>query len=159
MPYLPGGAYANLRRHTMLWNQLAEDRIRNMNRLHWEKKIYFPEYKDTFGRVDGAFCMEILKVELFLEDILQIGADGIKEIWHAAKMRGRGYSRALEMVKYAEASDGLKEGTAVSMEAMKWFAEKISEFAVPTAIALAEEFKELVIIRQDWTIQSKSCSY
>lgn len=127
MPYLPERVYADLRRLSMFRDQLTEDRIRDMNRLHREMKICFPEYKDAFGRVDGAFCMEILKVAPFPEDILRLGADGIKEIWHAAKLRGRGYSRALEIVKYAEASVGLKQGTTASKEAVKWFAEKISE--------------------------------
>lgn len=43
MPYLPEGLYADLRRLSMLRDQLTEDRIRNINRLHREMKIYFPE--------------------------------------------------------------------------------------------------------------------
>ncbi len=38
------------------------DRIRNINRLHMELKIYFPEYMDAFGKIDGAFTLEVLKV-------------------------------------------------------------------------------------------------
>ncbi len=49
MPYLPEKVYAELRRLTMFREQLTEDRNRNMNRLHREMKIYFPEYKDAFG--------------------------------------------------------------------------------------------------------------
>ena len=44
MPYLPEGVYADLRRLSMLRDQLTEDRIRNVNRLHRELKICFPEY-------------------------------------------------------------------------------------------------------------------
>ena len=99
MPYLPEGVYADLRRLSMFRDQLSEDRIRNMNRLHREMKIYFPEYKDAFGKVDGAFCMEILKVAPFPADIIRLGAEGIREIWHVAKLRGRGYNRALEIVR------------------------------------------------------------
>jgi hypothetical protein len=29
-------------------------------------KIYFPEYKDAFGKIDRAFCMEVLKKALAL---------------------------------------------------------------------------------------------
>ena len=41
MPYLPEGVYADLRRLSMFRDQLTEDRIRNINRLHREMKIYF----------------------------------------------------------------------------------------------------------------------
>ena len=102
MPYLPEKVYAELRRLSMFREQLMEDRNRNMNRLHREMKIYFPEYKDAFGKVDGAFCMEVLKEAPFPEDILGLGIEGIREIWHKAKLRGRGYRRAVEIVKYAE---------------------------------------------------------
>ena len=33
-----------MRRLSMFRDQLTEDRIRNINRLHRELKIYFPEY-------------------------------------------------------------------------------------------------------------------
>ena len=127
MPYLPEKVYAELRRLSMFREQLMEDRNRNMNRLHREMKIYFPEYKDAFGKVDGAFCMEVLKEAPFPEDILGLGIEGIREIWHKAKLRGRGYRMAVEIVKYAETSIGLKDGTAAGKEAVRWFAEKIME--------------------------------
>ena len=127
MPYLPEKVYAELRRLSMFREQLTEDRNRNMNRLHREMKIYFPEYKNAFGKVDGTFCMEVLKEAPFPEDILRLGIEGIREIWHKAKLRGRGYSRAAEIVKYAETSIGLKDGTAAGKEAVRWFAEKIME--------------------------------
>ena len=127
MPYLPEKVYAELRRLSMFREQLTEDRNRSMNRLHREMKIYFPEYKDAFGKIDGAFCMAVLKEAPFPEDILKLGGEGIGEIWHQAKLRGRGYSRAAEIVKYAETSIGLKDGTAVGREAVRWFTEKIME--------------------------------
>lgn len=51
-----------------------------MNRLHREMKIYFPEYKDAFGKIDGVFCMAVLKEAPFPDDILKLGAEGIREI-------------------------------------------------------------------------------
>lgn len=50
MPYLPEGLYADLRRLSMFRDQLTEDRIRNMNRLHREMNICVPEYMDTFRK-------------------------------------------------------------------------------------------------------------
>ena len=65
MPYLPEKLYADIRRLSMFRDQLNEDRIRNLNRLHREMKIYFPEYKDAFGKIDGAFSLELLKTAPF----------------------------------------------------------------------------------------------
>ena len=42
----------------MFRDQLTEDRIRNINRLHRELKIYFPEYMAAFGKIDGAFTLQ-----------------------------------------------------------------------------------------------------
>ena len=39
IPYLPEGLYAELRKLSMLKDQLTEDRIRSINRLHREMKI------------------------------------------------------------------------------------------------------------------------
>ena len=39
-----------MRKLSMFRDQLTEDRIRNINRLHRELKIYFPEYMDAFGK-------------------------------------------------------------------------------------------------------------
>lgn len=127
MPYLPEGLYADLRRLSMFKDQLTEDRIRNINRLHREMKIYFPEYMDAFGKLEGAFTLEVLRKSPFPKEILALGRDGIRDIWHAAKLRGRGYSRAAEIVRYAGESVGLTDGTDAGKTAVKWFAEKIYE--------------------------------
>lgn len=130
MPYLPEGLYADLRRLSMFRDQLTEDRIRNVNRLHREMKIYFPEYMDAFGKLDGAFTLEVLKKAPFPEDILGLGAEGLKNIWHEAKLRGRGYSKAEEIVRTAQNSIGLTEGTVAGRTAVKWFAQKALELGV-----------------------------
>ena len=127
MPYLPEGLYADLRRLSTFRDQLTEDRIRNVNRLHREMKIYFPEYMDAFGKVDGAFTLEVLKKAPFPKDILELGTEGLKKIWHEAKLRGRGYSRAGGIVRYAGESVGLTDGTDAGKAAVKWFAEGIVE--------------------------------
>ena len=127
MPYLPEKVYAELRRLSMFRDQLNEDRIRNINRLHREMKIYFPEYKDAFGKTDGLFCLEILRVAPFPEDLLELGVEGIRQIWHEAKLRGRGYSKAGEIIRYAGDSVGLKDGSDASKTAVRWFAERIKE--------------------------------
>lgn len=125
MPYLPEGIYADLRSLSLLRNQLAENRIRSINRLHRLLKIYFPEYKDAFGKTEGSFAMEILKVAPFPEDIIRLGEDGIRDIWHKAKLRGRGYGRAAEIFKYASISIGKKEGSEPDRYSVKCHIEDI----------------------------------
>lgn len=111
MPYLPEKLYAELRRLSMFRDQLNEDRIRTINRMHREMKIYFPEYKDALGKVDGAFSLELLKQAPFPDDLIALEEDGIRHIWHAAKLRGRDYSRAGEILQYATASVWIKDGS------------------------------------------------
>lgn len=127
MPYLPENIYSDLRRLSMFRDQLCEDRIRCLNRLHREMKIYFPEYKDALGKVDGAFCLELLRKAPFPKKLIELGTEGIRQIWHEAKLRGRGYSRANEIVTYASESVGLKDGADASTMSVKWFAEQIIE--------------------------------
>ena len=127
MPYLPEKLYGELRRLSMFRDQLNEDRIRSINRIHREMKIYFPEYKDALGKVDGAFSLELLKQAPFPDDLVTLGEDGIRQIWHDAKLRGRGYSRAGEILRHAKASVGLKDGTDAGRTAVKWFVQKILE--------------------------------
>lgn len=127
MPYLPEKLYGELRRLSMFRDQLNEDRIRSINRMHREMKIYFPEYKDALGKVDGAFSLELLKQAPFPDDLVTLGEDGIRQIWHDAKLRGRGYSRAGEILRHAKASVGLKDGIDAGRTAVKWFVQKILE--------------------------------
>ncbi len=127
MPYLPEKLYADLRRLSMFRDQLNEDRTRNLNRLHREMKIHFPEYKDAFGKFDGQFSLEVLKVAPFPEDLIVLGYDGIRQIWHDAKLRGRGYGRADEILRHARKSVGIKDGAQASKTAVKWFVERIIE--------------------------------
>ena len=134
MPYLPEKLYAELRRLSMFRDQLNEDRIRTINRLHREMKIYFPEYKDALGKVDGTFSLELLKQAPFPEDLTVLGEDGIRKIWRDAKLRGRGYSRTREILQYAKVSVGIKDGTAAGKTAVKWFAQTVMELDAELAV-------------------------
>lgn len=133
MPYLPEGVYADMRRLSMFRDQLTEDRIRSINRLHREMKIYFPEYKEAFGKLDGAFSTALLKKAPFPGDILELGEAGVRNIWHEAGLRGRGYSRAGKMIRLAKKSVGLTDGMEAGRAAVKWFVGQIEELAVQLA--------------------------
>ena len=119
MPYLPEGVYADLRRLSMFRDQLTEDRGRMMNRLHREMKIYFPEYRDALGKIDGPFTLTLLKEAPFPEDLIAIGEDGIRDIWKKEHLRGRGYSKASDIIRIARASVGMKDGSGSSKQAAR----------------------------------------
>ena len=102
--------------------------------MHREMKIYFPEYKEALGKVDGAFSLELLKKAPFPEELTELGEDGIKQIWHEDKLRGRGYSRAGEIQQYAGSSVGIRDGADAARTAVKWFARKILELDEELAV-------------------------
>jgi hypothetical protein len=119
----------------MYRDQLLEDRTRTLNRLHRDMKICFPEYMDAFGKIDGTFALEVIQHAPFPEDILARGADGLRTVWHDAKLRGRGYSRADKIVRLAEQSIGLKDGLDAYKRAVRRFAAQIQD--------LDDELKEV----------------
>ena len=135
MPYLPEDVYAEIRRLSTLRDQLTEDRIRYVNRLHREMTIYFPEYKDAFGKIDGIFTLTVLKEAPFPEDILALGEDGIRNLWKEAGLKGCGYRQASTIQSFAEGSVGLKQGVSSGKMAVQFFAEEI--------IRLKEKLKEI----------------
>ena len=138
MPYLPERLYANLRRLSMFRDQLNEDRIRSINRLHRELKIYFPEYKEALGKTEGAFSLALLKQAPFPDDLAALKEDGIRQIWHNAKLRGRGYSRAGEIIEYARMSVGIREGKETGKMVVQWFVQKIQELDAELAVVEAQ---------------------
>ena len=111
----------------MFRDQLNEDRIRSINRLHRELKIYFPEYKDALGKTEEAFSLELLKQAPFPDDLSSLKEEGIRQIWHNAKLRGRGYSRAGKILEYAKANVGIREGKETGKQVVQWFVQKILE--------------------------------
>ena len=127
MPYLPEDVYAALRVLCMLRDQLTEDRIRNVNRLHRELKIVFPEYMSAFGKIDGAFTMSVLATTSIPSELAALGESGIREIWRAGKLKGRGYSRAKDIVRLAKESTGLTHGAEARKIAVASFVSKIVE--------------------------------
>jgi len=114
-------------------------------------KIYFPEYMDAFGKIDGAFTLEILKVAPIPSDIVELDEEGLKSLWHEAKLRGRGYSRARVIVDYAKKSVGLTGGTDAGRESIKWFVEQI--------IQLDEQLAEMYCIRNAWKYHMQKISW
>ena len=110
MPYLPTDIYATMRVLSGLRDQLKEELISAVNRLHRELTIVFPEYKAAFSKIDGPFTLSLLSQAPTPSELVELGEDGIKKIWHEQKLKGAGYRRAAEIVRQAGKSVGMTEG-------------------------------------------------
>ena len=146
VPYLPEGVYADLRRLSMFRDQLTEDRIRVLNRLHRELTLHFTGYKKAFGDIDGAFTLALLEEAPFPDDLVALGEDGIRDVWRGRKLRGGGYRNASRILRRAEESVGQKEGIGFSRDKVKWYAAQLREITEKLADvekSLAEKFKEV----------------
>jgi transposase len=116
-PYLPEGIYAELRSASNLRFQAQEELTRVLNRIARWFSIYFPEYKDVYGKRDSKSGMMVLEKAPLPADIKALGVEGVNKIWRDAKLRGAGLKRAKKLVDAAERSIGSQEGlTAARME-------------------------------------------
>lgn len=125
MPYIPDGVYANLRNLNHLRLMNTEERTRCLNRLNRWLSIYFPEYKTVFKDICGSGSQLLLERAALPEDIIELGADGVNKIWREAKLRGTGYSKALNIVSAAKHSIGHKEGQDIARLEIQWILENL----------------------------------
>lgn len=110
-PYLPDGVYADLRTASNLRFQIQAELTRIQNRISRWFSIYFPEYKNVYGKPDAKSGMMILKAAPLPEDIVTLGVDGVNRIWREAKLKAVGLKRAKILVSAAEHSIGNREGS------------------------------------------------
>ena len=89
-PYLPEGVYAELRSASNLRFQTQEELTRILNRIARWFSIYFPEYKDVYGKSDSKSGLMILEQAPLPADIRALGVDGVNKIWREAKLWGVG---------------------------------------------------------------------
>lgn len=108
-PYIPTGIYAEIRNLSNLRFQTQEQITRIKNRIARWFSIYFPEYKDVYGKLDALSGIMILKQAPLPKDIMKLGVDGVNKIWREAKLRAVGIKRAKILVNKAEHSIGSHE--------------------------------------------------
>ena len=108
--YMPSGVYAELRNASNRRFVLVEEHTRAKNRLQKWIAVYFPEYKGVYTNIDAKGGFLVLKEASTPEKIVELGVDGILQIWKNAKLRGSGIKKAMQIVNAATNSIGLKEG-------------------------------------------------
>ena len=127
LPYIAEGTYASLRELELFRERVSEDRIRDINRLCQEMDKYFPEYRRIYKEVDKTFSLVVLAKAPLPEDIVRIGEDGVRALWHSEKLRGGGYSKAAELLQKAKHSVGLREGQAQARMSIQYLAGSIRD--------------------------------
>ena len=117
-PYVPEDIYADLREVVSSRERILKELNAAANRIQRWLKIYFPEYLEVYKGFDSVTGMMILEAAPLPAEIIALGAEGIKNIWHSRKVRGKGasYDRAQILVEAAHNSIGRKGGTGARME-------------------------------------------
>lgn len=120
-PYIPEGVYAEIRTASNLRFQLTKELTSIKNRVARWFSIYFPEYNSVYGSFEAASSIMILKNAALPQDIVQLGAEAINQIWRDAKLRAVGIKRATTLVEAAKRSIGNREGLrAARMEIQEY---------------------------------------
>lgn len=123
IPYVPTGAYADLR--IMFTNRTRISREIGAIKNHLTRwfAIHFPEYREVFGSYESKSSLQLLKVAATPSSIVALGVNGINKIWRDAKIRAVGIKRATTLYETAKKSIGQNQGTAAAEVEMKLLLE------------------------------------
>lgn len=123
IPYVPTGAYADLRILSADRQRIVKEIGQIKNRFARWFAIYFPEYCEVFGSYESKSSMLLLRVASTPESIVALGVEGICRIWREAKIRAVGVKRATTLYETARRSIGHNQG----MNAAKFEMELLLE--------------------------------
>lgn len=109
-PYIPEGVYAELRTASNLRFRVEAELTSVKNRMARWFSMYFPEYCEVYGKTDAVSGLMVLKAAPLPQDIIELGIEGVNQIWRNAKLRAVGMKKAMSLVEAAERSIGLRSG-------------------------------------------------
>ena len=109
-PYIPEGIYAELRVAMNCRWRIIRELAAVKNQIHRWLKIYFPEYREVFGKFDGAGSIAILQKAPTPTALVSLGEEGINSVWRQMKLRAVGKKRAARLFKAAQSSIGCTDG-------------------------------------------------
>lgn len=111
--YIPEGNYAEIREAQVCRDQIMKQHVRLSNQIQAWLQQYFPEYLEVYNKFDAESGLLVLEKAPLPADVIKLGAEGIKQIWKDAKLRGRlGISRAQPLIEAVQESVGLESGEA-----------------------------------------------
>ena len=115
-PYLPEGIYADLREAVSSRERIVKELNAITNRIKRWLKIYFPEYLVVYKNFSAESGLTVLEMVPLPQDIIQLGPEGVNQLWRDKKLRAVGMKRALTLVEAAHNSIGLPGGNCARME-------------------------------------------
>ena len=118
IPYMPEDIYAEIRDLVYSHDRIMKHHNISANRIQRWLAIYFPEYLGLYTRFDAISGLAVLEKAPLPKDVIALGVNGIRKIWHDKKMRGRGVTedRAKTLIEAAHNSVGLDGGIRTKSE-------------------------------------------
>lgn len=116
LPYMPDGAYADLRQAISSRNRIVKELNAATNRIQRWLQIYFPEFLKVYGKFSAESALLVLEETPYPADILALGAEGVNQIWREHKLRAVGMKRAKTLVEAAKKSVGMDGGICARMD-------------------------------------------
>ena len=118
VPYMPEGIYAEIRDLVYSRDRIVKQHNISANRIQRWLVIHFPEYLGIYTRFDSTSGLAILKKAPLPKDVIALGVEGVRKIWHDSKIRGRGVTeaRATTLIEAAHNSVGLDGGAGTRSE-------------------------------------------
>lgn len=118
IPYMPEGIYAEIRDLVYSRDRIMKQHNISANRIQRWLAIHFPEYLGLYTRFDATSGLAVLEQAPLPKDVIALGVEGIRKIWHDKKMRGRGVTedRAKTLVEAVHNSVGLDGGIETKSE-------------------------------------------
>ena len=137
IPYVPTGAYADLRILSADRQRIVKEIGQIKNRFARWFAIYFPEYCEVFGSYESKSSMLLLRVASTPESIVALGVEGICRVWREAKIRAVGTKRATTLYETAQRSIGHDQGTSAAKLEMALLLEDYEAKAKQLAFVMA----------------------
>lgn len=113
-PNLPEGIYAELREGMNMYEQLMKDLQAVQGRVHQWIDRYFPEYMKVFAKWEGQSSIQILKMGLFPDEIVETDEMTILTEIRKGVKRGVGMKKIRQLKEISRHSIGIQEGKTMA---------------------------------------------
>jgi transposase len=118
-PNLPKGIFADLREGMNMYGQLMKDLQVVQGRVHQWIDRYFPEYTTVFAKWEGQSSIQVLKMCLFPDEIMNTDEMTILAEIRKEVKRGVGLKKIRQLKEVARHSIGIQEGKTMARMKIK----------------------------------------
>ncbi len=124
IPYFPTGIYAEMRKAYEIRETQLQKIWAIKNRIQRWLDIYFPEFAQVFASWEGKTALMTLEKFPMPKQVLELGAENILANWREEVKRGVGIKKAEALVKAAEQSVGIQEGSEMAIYELQYILEE-----------------------------------